>query len=90
MLRLMLTDEIWLKLSSIMLELGIYDKRSIRTTVEAIFYLLRVGCPWRDLPIEFGDWNKIYKRFNSWSKSRKLISIFKNFIKDPDMEWKFY
>lgn len=90
MQRLMLTDELWSKLSLIMLDNGIYDKRSLRLTVEGILYRLRVGCPWRDLPREyFGDWNKIYKRFNEWSRKKKLINIFKTLAKDPDMEWKF-
>jgi transposase len=88
--RLMLTDELWSKLSLIMQNNKIYDKPSLRLTVEAILYRLRVGCPWRDLPHEqFGDWNKIYKRFNHWSQSEKLMTIFKTLSKDPDMEWKF-
>lgn len=44
---------------------------------------------WRDQPKYFGDWNKIYKRFNDWSRSDKLMAIFKTLAKDPDMEWKF-
>lgn len=88
--RLMLTDERWSKLSLIMLNNGIYDKKSLRLTVEGILYRLRVGCPWRDLPPQyFGNWNKIYKRFNHWSRSKKLMNIFKILAKDPDMEWKF-
>ena len=88
--RLMLSDERWSKLSTIMLNHGIYDKASLRQTVEGILHRLRVGCPWRDLPREqFGDWNRIYKRFNDWSRCDKLMTIFKVLAKDPDMEWKF-
>lgn len=87
--RLMLTDEQWSKLSPIMLKNGIYDKRSLRLTVEGILHRLRTGEPWRDLPSEFGDWNKIYKRFNEWSRSSKILEIFKSLSKDRDMEWKF-
>ena len=29
----------------------------------AILYVLRTGCPWRDLPACFGDWHPIYLRF---------------------------
>jgi len=87
--RLMLTDELWSKLSPIMQNNKIYDKRSLRLTVEAILYRLRVGCPWRDIPGEFGSWNTIYKRFNDWSRSEKIMAIFKILSKNPDMEWKF-
>ena len=86
--RMMLTDEQWSKLLIIMQEQKIYDKKSLRKTVEGILYRMRTGTPWRDLPYEFGDWNRIYKRFNDWSHKLKLMKIFKRLAKDPDYEWK--
>lgn len=68
---------------------GVYDKRNLRLTVEGIFYRLRVGCPWRDLPTEFGDWNSIYKGFNDWSSKGKLMKVFKKLVEAPDLEWEF-
>ena len=67
MVRLMLSDELWSKLGIIMQQLGIYDKPDLRLMVEAMLYRMRVGCPWRDLPAEFGNWNSIYQKFNRWS-----------------------
>ena len=72
-----------------MLNIGIYDKPLLRQTIEGIFYRLRVGCPWRDLPDVFGKWNAIYKRFNEWSRKEKLINIFKTLAVEPDLEWEF-
>jgi transposase len=37
----------------------------------AILYILRTGCPWRDLPCEYGYWHVIYDRF-SWGSERGL------------------
>ena len=37
-----------------------------RKFVEAILYLARTGCPWRDLPAEFGNWHSTYVRFARW------------------------
>lgn len=34
--------------------------------VTAIFYVLRTGIPWRDLPPQFGPWNSVYTRFRRW------------------------
>ncbi len=85
----MLTDELWEKLKIIMLKMGIYDKPCLRKTVEGIFYRLRVGCPWRDLPTAFGNWNAVYKRFNDWSRKEKLMGIFNALVVDPDLEWEF-
>jgi len=87
--RQMFTDELWTKLKMVMLKMGIYDKPLLRLTIEAIFYRLRVGCPWRDLPSAFGSWNAIYKRFNEWSRKEKLMNIFNELVVEPDLEWEF-
>lgn len=34
--------------------------------VTAIFYVLRTGIPWRDLPDRFGPWSSVYTRFRRW------------------------
>ena len=72
-----------------MLQHGIYDKPNLRMMIEGMFYRMRVGCPWRDLPPIFGLWNSIYKKFNRWSSKNKLIEIFKSLVVDPDLEWEF-
>jgi transposase len=85
----MLTDELWSKLSPILQSNRIYEKRELRLTLEGILYRLRNGNIWRDLPRDFGNWNKIYKRFNDWSRTGKLTFIFKTLSEDADTEWKF-
>ncbi len=89
MARLILSDELWSKFKEIMLHHRIYDKPNLRMMIEAMLYRMRVGCPWRDLPPEFGCWNSIYQQFNRWSSKNKLIKIFKNLVQDPDLEWMF-
>ena len=89
MLRLMLTDEHWSKLKTIMSEHGMYDKPNLRKTVEGILYRMRTGLPWRDLPSFFGLWISIYQQFNRWSSKNKLMSIFKSLVQEPDLEWEF-
>lgn len=89
MARLMLTDELWSKLKMIMLQHGIYDKPNLRIMVEGMFYRMRVGCPWRDLPAEFGCWNSIFQKFNRWSSRNLLNKIFKSLVQDPDFEREF-
>lgn len=87
--RLMLNDEHWSKLKTILLQQGIYHKPDLRMTVEGILYRMRSGCPWRDLPETFGRWNTVYKRFNAWSAAGKLTAIFNALVVDPDVEWLF-
>lgn len=89
MARLMLTDELWSKLRTIMRQHRIYDKPNLRKKVEGMLYRMRVGCPWRDLPPKFGCWNSVYQQFNRWSSKNKLMNIFKALVCDPDLEWEF-
>lgn len=89
MTRLMLTDEYWSKLKTIMRDHGIYDKPNLRKTVEGILYRMRTGLPWRDLPSVFGLWSSIYQQFNRWSSKNKLMKIFKALVQKPDFEWEF-
>ena len=89
MARRMLTDELWSKLREILRQHRIYDKPSLREMVEGMLYRMRVGCPWRDLPAEFGYWNTIFQKFNRWSSQNKLLMIFKMLVHEPDLEWEF-
>jgi transposase len=89
MARLMLSEEFWSTLKEIMLQHGIYNKSHLRLMVEGMLYRMRVGCPWRDLPVEFGCWHTIYQKFNRWSSKNKLMNIFKALVQNPDLEWEF-
>ena len=62
--RFMLSDQHWAKLARIFMQQDIYHKPNLRLTLEGILYRMRVGCPWRDLPPEFGRRNSLYKRYN--------------------------
>jgi transposase len=86
----MLTDSLWLKLSQLMLHSGrVYNKQKHRMTLEGILFRMRTGCPWRDLPAEFGNWSAVFRRFNLWSKKGILLNLFNWLSKDTDSEWLF-
>ena len=88
--RLMLTDETWNVLSTIMHLSGrIYNKPEHRSTLEGILYKMQTGIPWRDLPPYFGEWSAIYRRFNLWSKKDVLNEIFRVLSRDADTDWLF-
>jgi len=72
-----------------MLEDRVYDKASHRKTMEGILFRMRTGCPWRDIPRDFGQWSAIYRRFNLWSKKGILMRLFKRLRHEPDLEWEF-
>ena len=33
-----------------------------------IFWILRTGAPWRDLPERFGPWQTVYDHFSRWRR----------------------
>jgi transposase len=37
--------------------------------VEAMLHVLRTGCPWRDLPSDFGPWGSVYTRWSRWCET---------------------
>jgi transposase len=39
-----------------------------RPVLDGIFWLLRTGAPWRDLPECYGPWERVYQRFHRWVK----------------------
>jgi putative transposase len=34
--------------------------------LNAIFYQLKNGCQWRDLPTDFPNWQTVYSQFRRW------------------------
>ena len=44
-------------------------------TLNAIFWILRTGAPWRDLSPDYGNWNSIYHKFRQWCKQNIFITI---------------
>ena len=39
-----------------------------RLFINAVFWILRTGAPWRDLPPEYGKLGTVNQRFNRWCK----------------------
>ena len=38
----------------------------LRTILDAVFYVLKSGCPWRLLPRDFPPWKTVYYWFRKW------------------------
>lgn len=38
----------------------------LRAILDAVFYVLRSGCPWRLLPRDFPPWKTVYDWFRRW------------------------
>jgi transposase len=47
-----------------------------RRVLNGIFYVLRTGSPWRDLPERYGPYTTVYNRFNRWAGAGVWVQIF--------------
>ena len=44
-------------------------KHPFRELLNAIFYLVRTGCQWRNLPKDFAPWRTVYHYFRLWKRN---------------------
>ena len=58
-----------------------------RRFMNAVFWVLRTGAPWRDLPPDYGDWKNTHRRFCRWRDKGRWESILEALAQSPDYEW---
>ena len=66
-----LTDDQWAVIAPLLPKAkvgGRVRSVNVREVLNAIFYVLRSGCPWRLLPANFPKWMTVYYYFHSWQK----------------------
>jgi len=67
-MRFDLTDEEWALLEPLLPQQRKSARADDRRVLNGIFYVLRTGMPWRDLPERYGPYTTAYNRFNRWSR----------------------
>lgn len=45
-----------------------------RKVLNGIFWILRSGAPWRDVPERYGNWKTVYDRFRRWAEDMAPLS----------------
>jgi transposase len=58
-----------------------------RRFVEGVIWVGRNGGRWRSLPLEYGKWGSVHKRFKRWADKGVWQMIFNTLVEDSDMEW---
>lgn len=58
-----------------------------RRFINAVFWIMRTGAPWRDLPPDYGDWSNTHRRFIRWRDKGIWENLLEHLIVDPDYEW---
>lgn len=57
-----------------------------RKVINGIFWVLRSGAPWRDLPDRYGAWKTVYDRFRRWATDGTLERIARELQGELDAE----
>ena len=58
-----------------------------RLFINAVFWILRTGAPWRDLPTDYGDWKNTHRRFCRWRDKGIWEALLEQLVTEPDYEW---
>ncbi len=61
--------------------------RDNRLFINTIFWILRTGAPWRDLPSDYGDWKNTHRRFCRWRDKGLWENLLEIIIEKLDYEW---
>ena len=85
-----ISDEVWALLEPLLPgRRGTWggNARDNRTFINAVFWILRTGAPWRDLPPDYGSWNNVNRRFCRWRDRGVWEKVLEALIDSPDYEW---
>ena len=63
------------------------NARDNRLFINAVFWILRTGAPWRDLPPDYGDWKNTHRRFCRWRDKGIWDGLLEKLVDDADFEW---
>jgi transposase len=73
-----LTDEQWATLEPLLPRGAKAGRPPVwprRQLVDGIRFRVRTGVPWRDVPVEYGPWNRVYDLFRRWQRDGTWAGI---------------
>lgn len=89
-LSLYLTDKQWMLIEPLLPPpntAGRHEKHPRREIANGIFYVLRTGCSWRQLPVNFPPWQTVYWYFQRWNAEGavdRLHNALRDQLRDQD------
>lgn len=57
-----------------------------RRFIEGVYFMMRTGAQWRELPAQYGKWRSVHKRYESWCRKDIWNQILRLLSKDYDGE----
>lgn len=62
------------------------NSEKTRVFMEGVYFIMRTGSQWRELPSYYGKWRSVHKRFESWSRKVIWNTILSYFTEGYDGE----
>ncbi len=56
------------------------QEEKCRRFVEAVYWIVRTGAQWRELPADLGKWNTVFKRYAGWEENGVWADMVERFI----------
>ncbi|MEQ8225705.1 MAG: transposase, partial [Candidatus Eremiobacterota bacterium] len=84
-----ITDELWEKIKPLIpvrTKKSGYPPMEDRKAMNAIFYILQTGCPWKLLPKSLGAGSTVHNRFKVWKKAGVFKNLWNNGIMDCNLK----
>lgn len=58
-----------------------------RRFVNALIWMARSGARWRDLPIHYGHYQSVKRRYYRWIENGVLDQLFEALAQEADLDW---
>lgn len=62
------------------------NEEKTRIFAESVYFIMRTGAQWRELPAYYGKWRSVHKRFVPWSRKGLWDQILEHFTEGYDGE----
>ncbi len=84
-----ISEENWQKIYKVLkTQKGIKVKNEGKTKIffEGVYFILKTGSQWRELPYYYGKWRSVHKRYESWCRKSIWDLILQEFSQEYDGE----
>ncbi len=63
------------------------DEYATRRFFEGVYFILRTGSQWRELPPCYGKWRSVHKRYKQWCDKKIFTNLLEYFAQECDLEY---
>ena len=84
-----INDRQWEGISSFLQSikgLHCHTPENLRIFIEGVWFILRTGMQWRHLPVHYGSWSSVHRKFKRWSDRGIWEDLFRAVQIEPDLE----